>query len=244
MTPLYFAHSGTKPDHSDWQLLASHLRSVAELARLRMENAAPSHPKLAELASAAGWMHDLGKYRAEFQQRIHGIQVQKEKTWHKQAGAAKAFESKNAPVAFAIAGHHGGLPDAAKLKDAVNGPSGQAIANVVWSVATTDCPGIGRVGLSPIAEAHLFSDELLTRLVFSCLVDADWTDTAEHARFVEGRPNEPPAPPLEAETWLRLVLDFIEQRAASCREPFVASARAEVLAAALQSADERQAFFH
>lgn len=243
MTPPFFAHSGDKPDHSDWQLLAKHLRGVAESARCRMEGAVPSQPKLAELAGAAGWLHDLGKYRAEFQQMIRGIQAQREKTWHKQAGAAKAFDVKNAPLAFAIAGHHGGLPDATKLKDSVNGSSGRYVANAVWSVATADCPDVGHVSLSPIADKDDLANELLTRLVFSCLVDADWTDTAAHARSVEGRPEEPPAPPLEAEQLLKRVLQFIEQRAAGCREPFVAAARAEVLAAALHTADEETGIF-
>ncbi len=243
ISPLFFAHSGDKADHSDWQLLAEHLRRVAESARFRMEDAAPLQPRWAELASAAGWLHDLGKYRTEFQQMIRGIRVQKEKTWHKQAGAAKAYDVKNAPVAFAIAGHHGGLPDETKLKDVVNGSSGREVANAVWSAATVDCPDVGQVSLSPVVEADCLANELLTRLVFSCLVDADWTDTAAHARFVEGRSEEPPAPPLEAEQWLLRVLHFIEQRAAGCREPFVAAARAEVLAASLQAADEETGIF-
>ncbi len=243
MTVLFFAHSGDKSDHSDWQMLAEHLQRVAELSRFCMADAVPSLPKLAELANAAGWLHDLGKYRPEFQQMIRGIRVQKEKTWHKQAGAAKAFDVKNAPVAFAIAGHHGGLPDATKLKDSVNGSSGRDVANAVWSVATADCPDVGHVSLSPIADKDDLANELLTRLVFSCLVDADWTDTAAHARSVEGRPEEPPALPLEAEQLLKRVLQFIEQRAAGCREPFVRAARAEVLAAALSTADEETGIF-
>lgn len=243
MALLYFAHSGEKADYSDWQLLAEHLRQVANLARVFMKDAVPSQPKLAELASAAGWLHDLGKYRPEFQQMIRDIPVQKEKTWHKQAGAAKAYEVKNAPVAFAIAGHHGGLPDATKLKNVVNGSSGRDVANAVWSIAMADCQDMRQVKLSQTTEPDLLANELLTRLVFSCLVDADWTNTADHTRLRERRSEEPPAPPLKAEHWLQQVLQFIEQRASSCREPFVATARAEVLATALQTANEEPGIF-
>ena len=105
MTPPFFAHSGDKADLSDWQLLTVHLRRVAEQAKNRMADAVPNDASLANLADAAGWLHDLGKYRSEFQQMIRNIRVQKEKTWHKQAGAAKAYDVKNVPVAFAIAGH-------------------------------------------------------------------------------------------------------------------------------------------
>ena len=96
-----------------------------------------------------------------------------------------------------------------------------------------------------MTEPELLANELLTRLIFSCLVDADWTDTADHARIVESRAAEPPAPPppLDAEQWLRRVSQFIEQRASGCREPFVATARAEVLDAALRKADEVPGLF-
>ncbi|MBI3461601.1 MAG: CRISPR-associated endonuclease Cas3'' [Planctomycetes bacterium] len=190
-----------------------------------------------------GWFHDLGKYGIEFQRMIRGIRVQKEKTWHKQAGAAKAFDVKNAPVALAIAGHHGGLPDATKMKDAVNGSSGRDVSNRVWAAATVDCPDLEQISLAPVAETDSLANELLTRMVFSCLVDADWTDTADHARLVEGRPEEAPVPALDAEPWLWRVLKFIEQRAVNCREPFVAAARAHVLDEALRKAEEEPGFF-
>ena len=54
MTPPFFAHSGDKADHSDWQLLTVHLRRVAELAKNRMADAVPNDATLANLADAAG----------------------------------------------------------------------------------------------------------------------------------------------------------------------------------------------
>src|SRR5262245_34456050 len=121
----YYAHSGTPNDYRDWQLLATHLRQVARLARQFAEDAAPSDQELVQAANAAGLLHDLGKYRPEFQDRLHYRPVQREKTYHKQAGAAKAVEKRNVPIAFAIAGHHGGVPDRADLKNLVLGDSGQ-----------------------------------------------------------------------------------------------------------------------
>src|SRR5215813_12840423 len=96
----FFAHSGTRPDHSDWQWLAEHLRSVAELARCLAHRACPHDPDLADAAFASGLLHDLGKYRPEFQLMLRGTRVQRERTYHKQAGAAKAFQARNGPVAF------------------------------------------------------------------------------------------------------------------------------------------------
>ena len=44
--------------------------------------------------------------------------------------------------------------------------------------------------------------DLLTRLVFSCLVDADWEDTGVHEQKAKGFPLDPAPPPLDAEVWL------------------------------------------
>jgi CRISPR-associated endonuclease/helicase Cas3 len=243
MNGPFFAHSGEKPDQSDWQLLARHLCRVAELAQSFMSTAVPGDQRLIALAGAVGWLHDLGKYRIEFQQMLRAVLVQRTKTWHKQAGAARAFDVKNAPAAFAIAGHHGGLPDASKLKEAVDGESGRQVANAIWAAATTDCPTLNEVCLSPLADSDTFTNEFITRLVFSCLVDADWTDTADHARTVKGRAVDVPAPPLDAEQWLHRVVRAIARKAAGCREPFVAAARADVLASVLAKADEQPGFF-
>src|SRR5579885_1078949 len=130
--PASYAHSGRNKDCSDWQSLRDHLVGVADLARRFAEAARPGDPALAAAAYAAGLLHDLGKYRAEFQQMIRGLHPRNDKTHHKQAGAAKAADAGNGPAAFAIAGHHGGLPDYGGLADLLSGPSGRAVTAAVW----------------------------------------------------------------------------------------------------------------
>lgn len=233
----FFAHTGAMEDCSDWQPLRDHLANVARLAMSRMHSAVPFLPALSSIAEAAGCLHDLGKYRDDFQRLLLGLSVQRERTWHKQAGAAKAIASRNVPVAFAIAGHHGGLPDRAQLKEATSGPSGTPVANSVWATAVDDCPALAHVDLASPPELDLLTIELLTRLTFSCLVDADWSDTSEHSRIVERRPEEVPAPSFDAPLWLARVLQFIENRSRDCRQGAVAESRAAVLSAALQAAE-------
>src|SRR6266404_1219833 len=111
----YFAHSGQSgvADFRDWQLLAEHLCQVGALAK---NKALAARDDLAAMAEVAGLLHDLGKYRDGFQRYIRDLPVPREERLHKEAGSAKAAEWQLAPVAFAIFGHHGGLPDKADLQ--------------------------------------------------------------------------------------------------------------------------------
>jgi CRISPR-associated endonuclease/helicase Cas3 len=183
----YYAHSSPNPSQpppDGWQLLNEHLRAVANGARQLAEELRLETSGFVESSYAAGLLHDLGKYRAEFQQMIRGLPVQKEKTYHKQAGAAKAALERNTLAAFAIAGHHGGMPDKAKLVGDIKGESGAAVVTQIWETAVKDCSELSHINFRPPAVDGAVAD-LLTRLVFSCLVDADWSDTAEHERRVK-----------------------------------------------------------
>src|SRR4051812_22275491 len=107
----YYAHTYHSPPpplpETYWQSLQAHLVEVAKLAHDRARSVAGGLPGLEEAASISGFLHDLGKYRTGFQRKLRGLPVPKVKTYHKQAGAAKAAEWKQTPIAFAIAGHHG-----------------------------------------------------------------------------------------------------------------------------------------
>src|SRR5207245_1729867 len=97
---LFFAHSRHKQPEASWHLLAEHLREVARMAAqfaremFSQRSATPKpsalEPLLPEAAVLAGLLHDLGKYRPEFQAMLRGTHPRNEKTWHKQVGAAHA----------------------------------------------------------------------------------------------------------------------------------------------------------
>lgn len=80
-----------------------------------------------------------------------------------------------------------------------------------------------------------------TRLLFSCLVDADWLNSA--AAVDPGAARQPPLLLDRAEQWLSSLLRFIEQRASKCLDPTVAACRDEVLRACLRRADEAPGIF-
>ena len=82
----YFAHSGLAENRTDWQSLREHLVSVSQLAREMMRTAI-ANEHLEVSCIMAGLLHDLGKYRLEFQQMLLGLNPPRDKIYHKQAGA-------------------------------------------------------------------------------------------------------------------------------------------------------------
>lgn len=230
--PSFFAHSGSRSDFSDWQPLATHLLNVAELARQFAREACADNVALEEQTYLAGLLHDLGKYRPGFQAMLRGCPPPVKESWHKQAGAAKAAEGNHLAAVYAIAGHHGGMPERARLKDIIRGDAGQPVARAVWADATRDCPRLGELSRAP-PELDGLAAELFTRMLFSCLVDADWTDTATF--YANGQRDL--VPPLDPETWLSRVLAYIQDRSAACKNPSLAAIRSEILNACLTAAE-------
>ena len=60
----------------------------------------------------AGMAHDIGKYSAAFQRRLHGGP----KVDHASAGAFECLKAQQLAAAFAISGHHGGICSAFKTR--------------------------------------------------------------------------------------------------------------------------------
>lgn len=237
----FYAHSvrGQRSPTDQWQLLRAHLAAVADLAHRRAQQTGV--PGLADAAWAAGWLHDLGKYRESFQDYICGRDLRGRSKAHKEAGAARAAKVGSLPLAFAILGHHHGMPDPTGTEGAqgaVAGPDGLCVANEVQTTAERECPELTSLPIAkrsnPSAESDLF-----TRLLLSCLVDADWTDTSEHERTVRGWPEYPKSPGLEADTRLQRLQTFIAERAAATREknPNLAALRQQILEVCLTKAE-------
>ncbi len=136
----FWAHSdglGRQPETpgARWQLLRDHLRAVGEMAESFAIEAGGSRA-FGRRARVSGLLHDLGKYRDEFQQLLRGEVT---KAPHSIYGACAARLLGKAPdLSFVVAGHHAGMPDKAALQDR----TGQARNSLeaLWERAVSDCP--------------------------------------------------------------------------------------------------------
>ncbi|MCB8879381.1 CRISPR-associated endonuclease Cas3'' [Acidisoma cellulosilytica] len=172
----YFAH--TAPEGQPWEPLLHHLQEVADLAA-----ALAARFGCAEFGRLAGLLHDIGKYSPAFQARLQGAAARVD---HSTAGAVWAKE--NLPekwgrlIAHAVAGHHAGLQDDLFGPDGrLDGGSGLLAA--VARTAKSDGLLLPQT-LSKPEGMRFFTDEggfqraFLTRMIFSCLIDADRTAAA------------------------------------------------------------------
>lgn len=181
------------------QSVEAHLLGTAKLAKQFAESFGAGSD-----AELAGLLHDIGKCTAGFQARLHGGA----RVDHSSAGAKAAFEKGNLPAAFAIAGHHGGIPDGGNVRD---GPEEPTLRGRVQRDSSFDVSILDRLALTPRKPpAWLGRDPLqnafYTRMLYSCLVDADFQDTQN---FMDGRPA-----PRGAHASIQELLELVRRRAA------------------------------
>lgn len=191
----YYAHSTEKSNKSDWHKLKVHLEDTAKKSaefagKFNQEN----------LGKIAGLFHDLGKYSEKFQRRLDGST---EKVDHAAAGAIEVTERYGKLgeyiLAYSIAGHHGGLPD---TENGTDSSHLKARLKKVFKEDEKYSHYINEFNEFPEAELKAdfnmqfisklnekqlpFSLSFLTRMIYSCLVDADWLDTGDFHRKIKG----------------------------------------------------------
>jgi len=196
MSRIYYAHSGNEPDKSDWQLLSDHLNKAGCVAA---ENARYFDAVI--LAKNAGILHDLGKYADEFQKRLEGGK----RVDHATAGAkiaVKKWGHFGKLLAYVIAGHHAGLAngiDAGENRSTLDDRLKKTIPELgkVWE-EEIDLPD--QLSFPPFKPTG-FQTAFLIRMLFSCLVDADFLDTEIFYLKLKGeerkRGNHPPLQKLQ-----------------------------------------------
>ncbi len=186
-----YAHSlKDRPPH-EWQRLEDHLFAVAKRASQCAENF-----DSADWAWNAACLHDLGKAANEFQaylRRQNSVddlaydQAGSGRVNHSSAGAAQALETfgpmAGSAIAYLVAGHHAGLPDyhssdtgRAALK--IRLEEGRTNLERIRPDAETTTQHL-RKPLKPPIFVNPVNCHMWLRMLFSCVVDADFLDT-EH----------------------------------------------------------------
>lgn len=184
MTEEYFAHSLPEHPPSQWQKLEDHLQSVADMAR-RFGGLFDA----GEWACAAGRWHDLGKYSTAFQDRLKKandpdahIESVGSRPDHSTAGAQHAVRKLGPAgklIAYAIAGHHAGLPDGrSNQKSCLEGRLEKMVPDVsACPDGIRNCPAPGKPPIRLRPKTPGFQAAFFVRMLFSCLTDADFLDT-------------------------------------------------------------------
>lgn len=186
MTDIY-AHSLEERPTDEWEPLEAHLLRVADLAE-----------QFAHKFEAGDWgrllglWHDLGKYSTKFQTYLrqqNGFEAHLEavsRVAHSTAGAKHAVAALGTVgrlLAYCIAGHHAGLTDWL-TKHGQSGLSDRLARKVCPFDAAPahllQAPALPNPKLSfdPTEERRFaYQLSLFVRMLFSCLVDADYLAT-------------------------------------------------------------------
>ena len=183
---LYYAHSAQDElsnllPYEHWQTLQSHSVNVGEMASEFAQVFGAQ-----EIACQTGQLHDLGKYSEAFNHRLHGGPS----VDHATAGAKIAVERwgnvLGKLMAFCIAGHHAGLANGSgegdnrrTLKQRLALQFGEDIPALdnLWQQEIKLPQNLSAPPLKADAHHPFFSYAFFTRMLYSCLVDADYLDT-------------------------------------------------------------------
>ena len=240
MDKNYYAHSLDGKPPSDWQPLKEHLKNVAEIAA-----------EFADYFDARVWgsilgeNHDLGKGTRPWQaylRRANGIIDEfalfyEGHPTHAFAGAQwLSMHSKEAGklMAYCIAGHHGGLPNWNDVSEsALEAKLKPPYFKVEIPHSVPNYPQ--NLPFSSDPKRFGFQLQFFVRILFSCLVDADFLDTeASLDKMKSGwRSNYPKIDELHGKFWI----NFKKLRHEADKTTKVNQQREHVLKNCLQAAD-------
>ena len=165
---MYYAHireDGAK------QTVEAHLSGTADLCGAFAADFGES-----ARGEFLGRAHDIGKNSDDFQKRLYGGK----KVDHATAGALECAKRHEEQMACCVIGHHGGMPDFGNPKtDYPGAPTcvGRIKKGLSGGIPPYHWEGtLPDPGKKPPLTDN-FSTAMWTKMLFSCLVDADFLDT-------------------------------------------------------------------
>lgn len=166
---IYYAHI---KESGEVQTVAEHLEGTAK----RSEKFASAFHE-ARRGALLGMAHDIGKSSLAFQRRLNGGP----KVDHATAGALECLQIRENLAGCCVAGHHGGLPNFGNPTDTAGEQTfigrckkgKQGIPAYEWD-------GTLESGIPMPQLKDGFAQALWVRMLYSCLVDADYLDTEDY----------------------------------------------------------------
>lgn len=252
----FYGHSLAGKDPSDWEPLEDHLRLVTKYAEFFAEKL-----NAGDWARLLGYWHDLGKYDPRFQdylRRENGYLTHLEevtKVNHSNFGAQQAiaqYTGGDLPLgyllAYCILGHHAGLPDYSDSNPDLQRASSlsRRLLDETTRLPLATIPEwvhqkreLSPPRLNIDQPRAMFQLSFWTRMLFSCLVDADYLAT-EQFMSPERKVLRPRAfiEWSALETRLSTLLEAKSQQTMP-----LGRIRHEILSACLTAADEQPGFF-
>ena len=259
---IRYAHSaqdklGNLLPYEHWQTLQSHSVNVGEMAAEFAQVFGAQ-----EIACQTGKLHDLGKYSEPFNYRLHGGPS----VDHATAGAKIAVERWGNVIgklmAFCIAGHHAGLANGngegdnrhtLKQRLALQFGADIPALDNLWQQEIKLPETLSAPPLKVDAHHPFFSYAFFTRMLYSCLVDADYLDTEAFYSNLENKAVERGGyPDLNAlqhnfnqfiNAFRRRISQASEQTEAEKRNAALNRLRSEILDHAVEQATQPQGLF-
>ncbi|HNO80516.1 MAG TPA: CRISPR-associated helicase Cas3' [Phycisphaerae bacterium] len=255
----YYAHSLEGRPSEEWERVETHLNLVAD-----GDASFPGASGFAGAFGASDWghllglWHDLGKYSQEFQDYILGtngfdasLESLPNKVDHATAGGQHAVNTLGAEIgqllAYCICGHHGGLADhvdrgggQAGLQNRL-GKEIPSYSNAPRAILEQASPKLPSLQFGSSKNEIAFHLSIFCRMLFSCLVDADFlaTESFMSPDRVRVRPSGCPTPP-QLEKVLDAYLDNLLKKA---KPTEVNQQRRSVLDGCRKAAERSPGFF-
>lgn len=174
MPMKYIAHK----DGDREQTILEHLTGTANLAGAFADRFGKR-----DWGYCCGMLHDIGKYSEEFQKKIQT--GSNDRVDHATAGAQECCKKGGlyGVLAYEIAGHHAGLPDYedtfdGKISRTLKGRLKKKIPDYHHYKEEVSFPELKSLPFDPKTTSNPdFSLSVFIRMLYSCLVDADFLDT-------------------------------------------------------------------
>lgn len=239
---------------TEWHFLDDHLLAVARLAA---NFARPFGGQ--DLAWWAGIWHDIGKAHPDFQEYLWRCHLEPDRKLptvdHKMAGTLQSRTLTGELLYAVINGHHGGLPDKGDLNAKIRGANANDRERIQLALERIASIGLARYQppnpAQPVWPPWLdkrdkLQVDVLQRMVFSCLVDADALDTEAHWNRDAAETRAAALPSLET-LWTRYSASH-EQMQQDIRRRGLANStvnrlRQEIRESCLEHAEELAGFF-